>query len=91
MPSNQVIRYNTEDELTRFALFYLFGCQRKGGEQLREYLDNHLSHGDCLRGLVIDIEATEEVFDRFQQIDQCIVAVNHALDRLIRWDVSMRA
>jgi hypothetical protein len=82
---SQVIHYLTEDGLTRFSLFNLCGSQREGREKLHEYLDNHLSHSNCRRDLGINIEATQKVFDRLKQIDQGIVAVEYALDRLIRW------
>jgi hypothetical protein len=62
--------------------------QREGGEQLHEYLDNHLSHGDGRRHLGIDVEAVQKVFDGLEQINQCFVAVYGALDRLIGLDVT---
>ena len=70
-------------KLTRFLLLDLFGSQREGGEQLNEYLDDHLSHRDCRRDLCIDLEAPQKVFDRLEQVHQRIVAVFDALDRLI--------
>ena len=51
----------TSDRLTKFSLPCLFGRQRECGEQLNEYLDNHLIHGFCGRDLGIDLEAIEEV------------------------------
>ena len=82
---SQVIRYLTEDGLTGFSSLDLCSSQREGREKFHKYLDNHLSHGNRRRDLGIDVEATQKVFDRLQQIDQGIVAVKDALDRLICW------
>ena len=78
-----MIQYVTENELTWLSLFNLFCRQRKGREQLYEYLDHHLIHSNRRRDLGIDIESLQKVFDRLKQINQCIVAVNDALDPLI--------
>jgi hypothetical protein len=69
-------------------LLNLLSGQRKGGKQLREYLDNHLSHSDCRRDLGIDVEVIQKAFEGLEQIDQC-VAVGDALDPLIGLDVTM--
>jgi hypothetical protein len=64
------------------------------GEQLHEYLDNHLIHGFCGRDLGID-QAVKEVSNRLEQIGQSTVVIYedyNALDRLIRLNVTkMRA
>ena len=70
----------------------MFGRQREGGEQLDEQLDNHLAHGNGMRHPGIDVESIQKVFDGLEQIGQCIVAVDGAVDRLIGLDVTkMRA
>ena len=82
----------TDDRLTKFSLLYLFGRQRERREQLHENLDNHLIHGFCWRDLGIDLEAIEEVSNRFEQIGQGIVVIDDALDGLVRLNVTkMRA
>ena len=58
----------TDDGLTKFSLLCLFGRERECGEQLHEYLDNHLIHGFCGRDLGIDPEAIEEMSHRLKQI-----------------------
>jgi hypothetical protein len=65
----------TEDGLTKFSLPCLFGRRRECGEQLHEYLDNHFIHGFCGRDLGIDLEAIEEVPNRFEQISQGTVVI----------------
>src|ERR1700733_6663574 len=72
---SQVMNSLTDDELTNFSLLYLLGRQRECGEQLHEYLDNHLIHGFCGMDLGIDLEAIEEVPNRLEQIGQCTVVV----------------
>ena len=58
----------------------MFRRQRKGGEQLYRYLDNESSHSACGKDLGIDVKAIQKAFNRFEQVDQCVVAVNRALD-----------
>ena len=59
--TSQVINSLTDDHgLTKFSLLRLFRRQRKCGEQLHEYLDNHIVHGFCGWYLGIDLEAIEE-------------------------------
>jgi len=65
----------TDDGLTKFSLFCLFGRRRECGEQLYENLDNHFIHGFCGRDLGIDLEAIEEVPNRFEQISQGTVVI----------------
>jgi hypothetical protein len=88
--TGQVTQYLAENGLTWFSLLDLFCHQRERGEQLHEYLDNHLSHSDRKADVGIDVEAIEKVFNRLEQISHCIVAFNDALDRLpvIRLDVA---
>ena len=70
----------------------LFGRQREGGEQLHEYLDNHLIHGFRGRDPGIDLKAIEEVSNRLEQIGQVAVVIYDALDRLMGLNVTkMRA
>ena len=78
----------TDDGLTKFSLLCLFGSQRKRGEQLHEYLDHHLIHGFCGRDLGIDLEAIEEVPNRFEQIGQGTVVIYDPVDILIRLNVT---
>ena len=66
----------------------MFGRQRKGGEKLDEYLDNHLGHSYCRGDLRIDVEAIQKVFDRLEQVGQRIVAISGTFDRLIGLDVT---
>jgi hypothetical protein len=61
----------------------LFGHQGEGGEQFHEDLDDHLGHSGCRGDLGIDIESIEKVVNQLEQVNQRIVAVNNALDRLI--------
>jgi hypothetical protein len=72
---SQVINSLTDDGLTKFSLLCLFGRRRECGEQLHENLDNHHIHGFCGRDLGIDLEAIEEVPNRFEQIGQCTVVI----------------
>jgi hypothetical protein len=70
----------------------LFGQQRKGREQLHKYLDNYLGHSGRRRDLGIDIEALQKMFDQLEQVNQRIIAVGDALDRLTGLDITtMRA
>jgi hypothetical protein len=85
--TRQAINSLTDERLTKFSPLYFFGCQRECGEQLHEYLDNHLIHGFCGRYLGIDLEAIEKVPDRVEQITQGIVVICDAPDRLIRLNV----
>lgn len=66
----------------------MFGHQCEGGEQLHKYLDHHLGHSDRWRYLGVDVEARQKVFDRFNNINECIVIVNDAVGRLIRLNVT---
>ena len=70
------------------SLFNLFGRKREGGEQLHQYLDRHLSHGDCMRNLSIDPKAVQKMFDRLEQINEGIVIGINVLSHLIRLDVT---
>ena len=79
---------NTNDALTKFSFLSLFGCQSERGEQLHEYLDNYFIHSYCRRYLGIGLEAVQEIFNRLEQVGQCIVVVNDALDRLIGLEVT---
>jgi hypothetical protein len=81
---SQVINSLIDNELTEFSLLCLFGRQRECGEQLHEYLDDHLIQGFCGRDLGIDFEAIEEVPDGLKQIGQGTVIIYDALDRLLR-------
>jgi hypothetical protein len=65
---SQLINSLTDDGLTKLSLLCLFGRQRECGEQLHEYLNNHLIHGFCGRDLGIDLEAIEEMTNRLEQI-----------------------
>ena len=58
--------FPTDDGLTKFSPLCLFGRQRECGEQLHENLDDHLIHGFCGMDLGIDLEAIEEVTNRFE-------------------------
>jgi hypothetical protein len=65
---SQVINSFTDDGLTEFSLLCLFGRQRECGEQLHEYLENHLIHSFCGRDFGIDLEPIEEAPNRLEQI-----------------------
>src|SRR6267154_1363049 len=81
-----------DNRLTKFSLLCLFGRQRECGEQLHQYLDNHLIHGFCGRDLGVDLEAIEEMSDRLEQIGEGTVVIYDALHCLIRLNVTkMRA
>ena len=81
-----------ENRLTWFSLLNLFGGRCEGVEQLHEYPDNNFSHGDCRRDLGVYVKAIHKLFYRIEQINQCVVAVNGALDRLIGLNITkMRA
>ena len=58
----------TKDGLTEFSTLYLFGRRPEYGEQLHQDLDNYFIHGFCWGNLGIDLEATEEVSNRLEQI-----------------------
>ncbi len=79
----EVINYLTDDGLTEVSRLHLFGRQRERGEQLHEYLDDHFVHTVRRRDLGIDLKAIEKVSNRLEQIDQRIIVINDALDRLI--------
>ena len=70
------------------SLFNLFGRKREGGEQLHQYFDRHLSHGDCMRNLGIDLEAIQKMFDRLELINEGIVTGINVLSHLIRLNVT---
>ena len=65
----------TDDALTKFSLFRLFGRQCECAEQLHEYLDDHFIHGFCGSDLGIDLEAIEEVSNRLEKIGQGTVVI----------------
>ena len=91
---SQVINPLTDDELTKFSLLYLFGCERECGKQLHKNHDNRLTHGHCRRDLGIDLKAIdlEEVPNRIEQNSQGTVVFYDPVDRLIRLNViKMRA
>ena len=74
--TSQVINSLTDDHgLTKFSLLRLFGRQRKCGEQLYEYLDNHIVHGFCGWYLGINLEAIEEMSHQLEQIGQGTVVI----------------
>ena len=75
--------------LTRSSLFELFCGQRKGGDQLHYYFDYYFIHDRCRRDPGIYIETLEKNFYRLEQVDECIVAVDHILGRLMHSDVIM--
>ncbi len=58
---SRVINCLTDDRLTKSSPLYLFGRQCERGEELHEYLDNHLIQTICGRDLGIDLEAFQEV------------------------------
>ena len=49
---------------------FISGRRRECGEQLHEYLDNHLVQGVCGSNLGVDFEAFEEVSNRLEKIGQ---------------------
>ena len=67
--------FTDDDGLTKFPLFHLFRRQCQCGEQLHEYLDNHLFHGFCGRDIGVDLETIEEMSDGLEQIGQGAVVI----------------
>ena len=68
----------------------LVGRQREGGEYLDHDVDNQFVYGGCSGDLGINIERFEEVFDRFEQLEECIVTGLYPIGGLVRFDVRRR-
>ena len=81
----------SENGLTRLSLLELPGCQSERGKQFHHYFGHHLIH--CVRGRdpCVYVETTEKMFDRLEQVGECIIARCDALGRLIRPDVTRTA
>jgi len=60
----------------------LFGRECEGGEQLHQYLHNNLSHSFHRRDIGVDVEALQDVFYGFEQLDNRIQVGADALERL---------
>jgi len=71
----------SEKRLTR-SLLELFGCQSEYGKQLNHYLNDYLIHCGCWRDPCIYNESMKKVFDRLEQVDECIQVGCHILSRL---------
>ena len=69
---------------TRSLLFDLFRHQGKGGNRLHHDFDDDLGHSPGRRDPYIDIKATHEVFNGFEQFDESVVTGFDVLDRLIQ-------
>jgi len=73
----------TKDALTWSVLIYLFRHQGEGGKQFRQYLYDNLGHRPRRRDCGINIEAADEVFDRFKQLDKSVISGADVLDGLM--------
>jgi hypothetical protein len=65
-----------------------FGRQRERGKQLHHYFDDYLVHFRRRRDPRIYLETIDKVFDRFEQVDECVTAGYDALCRLVLLDVT---
>ena len=68
-------------------LFNLFGHKCEDAEQLHQFPDKHLGHGNCRRELDIDIEVMEKMSDQNEQINESIVTGTNDLGHLTHTDV----
>ena len=57
----------------------LLRCQGQSREYFRHNLNNNVRHGWSKRDPRIDPESAEESLDRFEQVEQCIIARAHIL------------
>jgi len=73
----------TKDALTLSVLIYLFRHQGEGGKQFHHYLYDDLGHRPRRRDCGINIEAADEVFDGFEQLDKRVIIGADVLDRLM--------
>ena len=65
----------------------LFSCQSKRGEQLHYCFEQYLVRCRCGRDACIYIGTPDEVFDGFEQVDECVKAGISALCCLLHLDV----
>jgi hypothetical protein len=90
--------HTRQDELTKSALFNLFGRKSEGGEQFHYYLHQNVFQGLRKRDLGINTESAEELFKGREQIYERVVTRTNVFDRLrdsnvteiCRWDRRMR-
>ncbi len=73
----------SKDALTWSVLIYLFRHQGEGGKQFHHYLYDDLGHRPRCRDSGINIEAADEVFDGFEQLDKGVIIGVDVLDRLM--------
>ena len=78
----------SENVLTRPSLLELSGCQSERGQQLHHDIRQYLVHRGRRRDLYIYIETTEEIFDGFEQVDDCFIAIYDVFGHLVRLDVT---
>ena len=77
----------SEKRLTQSSLLELFGCQSEYGKQLNHYLDHYLVHCGRWRGPCTYIESMEKVFDRLEQVDECVHAGCYVLGHPVHAEV----
>jgi hypothetical protein len=73
----------SKDTLTWSVLIYLFRHQGEDGKQLHHYFYDGLGHRPRRRDCGINIEAVDEMFDRFEQFDKRVITGADVLDRLM--------
>jgi hypothetical protein len=73
----------SKDALTWSVLIYLFRHQGEGVQKFHHYLYDDLGHRPHRRDCGINIEAADEVFDRFEQLDKRIIIGADVLDGLL--------
>jgi len=76
------------DALTRALLFDLFRHQSKGRNEFHHNFHEDLGHGSRRGHPGINIEPVDEVFNRFEQVDDRIVTGADVLDGLTHVHVS---
>ena len=76
------------DTLTRSLLLDLFRHQGERGNHFHHDFHDHLGHSCRQRNSGINIEAIDEVFYRFEQLDESIIAGADVLDRLTHLHVT---
>ena len=77
-----VNRRNDQDILTESPLLDLLGSESERRDQFYVYLHQKVCQSRRRRNPDINIESAEEVLERREKINQCIIASMHLVDRL---------
>ena len=76
-----------KEKLTKSPLLDLLGSKGEGGDQFYNYLHQDVCQGWRRGDSGINTESAEDVLERREKVDQCVVASTHFFDRLWKSDV----